>query len=110
LSSFFLKQGDTAPAIDYIVLDEDGVPINLTGSTVTFYMQDMSGNEVIDGGACSLIDAPNGQVRYQWLDGDSDISGLYAAEFLVTFGGGTKRTTPDPGWITVVISSSLRAD
>jgi hypothetical protein len=110
LSSFFLKQGDTAPAIDYIVLDEDGVAINLTGSTVTFYMQDLSGNEKITAGACSLIDAPNGLVRYQWQNADTTESGMFVAEFLVTFAGGTKRTTPDPGWLTIVISSSLRLD
>lgn len=95
--------------MDYVVLDEDGVPINLTGSTVTFYMQDLNGNEKITAGSVSLIDAPNGLVRYQWLAADSDTSGFYIAEFVVTFGGGTKRTSPDPGYITVIISPSIRS-
>lgn len=94
--------------MDYVILDEDGVAINLTGSTVAFYMQDLSGVVKINGSSVSLIDAPNGLVRYQWVTADTDISGFFIAEFVVTFGGGTKRTSPDPGYITVIISPSVR--
>ncbi len=110
MASFFLKQDDTAPVFQYTVLDEDKVAINLTGATVTFYMQDENGIDVITAGTVTITDAANGLVEYQWLAADSDVSGIFSAEFVITFGGGTIRTSPDPGWITVVISGSIRGD
>lgn len=107
-SAFFLKQRDTSPALQYTVKDEDGSAIDLSGATVTFYMQDETGTTVIDGGSVTLVDAANGIVKYEWQDGDSDNAGYFKAEFLVTFGDGTKRTSPDPGWISIVVSGSVR--
>ena len=110
MASFFLKQDDTAPVFQYTVLDEDSVAINLTGATVTFYMQDENGIEVITAGSVTITDATNGVVEYQWLAADSDVAGIFFAEFVITFSGGTIRTSPDPGSIQVVISGSIRGD
>ena len=108
MASFFLKVDDTAPVLSYTVLDEDSVAIDLTGATVTFYMQDENGIDVITAGSVTITDASNGVVEYQWLAADTDVSGYFSAEFVVTFAGGTIRTSPDPGIITIVISGSLR--
>ena len=110
MASFFLKQLDTAPVFQYTVLDEDGVAIVLTGATVTFYMQDENGITIIDNAAVTITDATNGVVEYQWVTADSDVSGIFFAEYVITFGDGTIRTSPDPGWIIVVISPSIRGD
>lgn len=108
MSSFFLKQNDTLPAIQYTFLDEDGDAINLTGATVKIYMQNATdGTTKIDGGSCTVTDAANGVVTYSWADADVDESGLFWAEFVADFSG-EERSSPDPGWLAVVISSSIR--
>lgn len=110
MASFFLKQDDTAPVLAYTTLDENKAVIVLTGATVTFYMQDENGIAVITAAAVTIVDAANGKVEYSWVAADSDVSGIFSAEFVITFGDGTIRTSPDPGWITVVISGSIRGD
>lgn len=110
MASFFLKQLDTAPVLEYTCLDENKAVIVLTGATVTFYMQDENGIAVITDAVVTITDAANGVVEYQWVAADSDVSGYFFAEFVITFGDGTIRTSPDPGWITVVISPSARGD
>jgi len=110
LASFFLKQDDTAPVLQYTVLDENKVAIDLTGATVTFYMQDLNGITIINAGSVTITDAANGVVEYQFLAADSDVSGHFHGEFVITFSGGTIRTSPDPGIITIVISPSIRGD
>lgn len=111
MAAFFLKQGDTAPSIRYTIQDENDVAIDLTGATVAFYMQEVSsGVEKIDGAAATIVDAVNGIVEYQWAAGDSAEANLYLAEFVVTFPGGTQRTSPDPGYIHIVVNPSVRTD
>ena len=71
-------------------------------------MQDQNGIEVISGAAVSITDATNGVVEYSWVAADSDVAGTFFAEFVITFSGGTIRTSPDPGSITIIISGSIR--
>ena len=71
-------------------------------------MQDENGIDVITGAAVTITDATNGVVEYQWVAADSDVAGNFFAEFVITFGGGTIRTSPDPGSITILISGSIR--
>ncbi len=108
MASFFLKVNDTAPVFQYTCLDENKVAIVLTGATVTFYMQDQNGITIIDNAAVTITDAANGVVEYQFVAADSDVAGIFFAEFVITFSGGTIRTSPDPGSIQVVISGSIR--
>jgi len=110
VASFFIKQDDTAPALQYTIKDEDEVAIDVSGSTVKFYMQDEHGVTKIDAGTVTLVDAANGVVSYAWAAPDTDTAGIYYAEFVVTFSDGTIRTSPDPGWISVIISGSVRGD
>lgn len=111
MASFFLKQSDTAPAIRYTVLDENDIPIDLTGATIAFYMQEISnGVEKINGGAAVVIDGPNGVVEYQWVAGDTSEANMYLAEFVITFPGGLTRTSPDPGYIHIIVTPSVRTD
>lgn len=110
MSSFFIKQHDTGPDMEYVLLDEDGAPIDVTGATVTFHMQDDSGVEKIIDGVVTLTTPASGVVTYEWQDGDTDQSGMFFADFLITFAGGQRRTSPNPGWITVIVSSSIRAE
>ncbi|MFQ5524258.1 MAG: BppU family phage baseplate upper protein [Acidimicrobiia bacterium] len=103
-----LKQDDTSPALDYTILDDSNQVVDLTGATVVFYMQDEDGVTVVNGASATITDAANGKVEYQWQAADTDTAGIFKGEFVVTFPDGTIRTFPDPGWIMIVISGSVR--
>jgi hypothetical protein len=95
------------------VKDGDTV-VDLTGKTVKFVMRLLEcadgpspkdGSVVINADAV-VVDAAAGAVRYDWADGDTDVEGLYRAEFKVTTGSRVA-TYPDQGYLTVVIGHAL---
>jgi hypothetical protein len=63
------------------------IPIDLTGSTVTAYMVDSATLKTkIKGATCTVIDAVNGRVEYQWNVNDTNENGTYWIVFKVTNG------------------------
>ena len=95
-STFYIVQGDTKPALT-TTLEHDGIPQDLTGSTVEFHMSNIVVAEA------TVTDASAGQVMYQWQPGDTDIPGLYIAEFEVTYPDGTTETFPNIGALKVFV-------
>ena len=63
--------------------------VNLTGKTVYFRMEDEDGNDVIAGtsAACTVTDAANGKVEYDFQSADVDEAGTYYGYFDVYSGG-----------------------
>lgn len=83
---FFMKQGDTLPSIGATLFDDAGNPLNLSAATVAFSMADQDSGIVASGPAV-VVDGPGGKVRYDWQVGDTDVPGVFRAEWIVTFGG-----------------------
>lgn len=100
MATFTTKRNDTFP-IKATLEDADG-PVDLTGATVKFLMQDLQGNQVVDASA-TITNASQGKVEYNWVSGDVDTAGEFEAEFEVTFSSGKVRTFPNEDYITVVI-------
>ena len=105
-SAFTIKQGDTAPALHATLTDSAGTVIDVTGATIQFQMKlrEHLGNEEVPlkvDAAGAIVNGTGGIVKYDWVAGDTDTEGDYAAEFRVTFAGGTIRTVPNPSFITV---------
>lgn len=105
--SFNIKRNDRSPALSAVLEAPAGSPIDLTGTSVMFFM-------VLDGAsspkvsaAATLVDAANGSVEYDWLGTDTDTAGLYRAEFQVTFAGGVKRTFPEADYIYINVVPDL---
>jgi len=98
--TFFIKQNDTSPAIEYALSTDDG-PVNLTNANVMFYM-----GSIISASA-DVLNATGGIVSYQWQVGDTLNYGFFNAEFEVTYSDGTKETFPNNGYISVHISPDL---
>lgn len=91
---FYLKKGDTYPAIEVQLTDGEGTPVNLTGASVNFRCSVVgTGNLFIDASA-TVTDAALGKVSYQWQTGDTDIVGSYQMEWRVTFSDLTIATFP----------------
>lgn len=100
-----VKQNDTAPSAA-ATLRDGGEAIDLTGATVRFNMAlQNSPTKVSAAGVVS--DAPNGRVRYDWVEGDTDTPGVYQCEWEVTWGDGTVQTFPPSSFLTLTITKEL---
>ena len=103
MADFFLKQNDTSPAIEYTLS-----PLtNLSGASVVFNMTDSDGVVKVNRQAAVVDDAVNGVVQYLWDAADTDTSGLFLAEFEVTFADATVETFPNATDIGVLITRDL---
>ncbi len=103
--TFFIKRGDTSPAIRYVL--EPATTI-LSGATVRFQMRERGGALVID--ASALVTAATGTpaVQYNWLAADTGTAGQFEAEFRVVYADGSIETFPNSGYITVRIAEDVR--
>lgn len=104
---FFIKQGDTAPAIVASLTDADGEIVPLTGATVMFIMKDKLSGEVVVEADGTVTDASGGVVKYDWQPGDTDVPNPYNAEFEVHFADGTYETFPNSKYIVVKVITDL---
>lgn len=98
---FTIKQYNTIPSIEATLLDGAGIPVDLTGSTVTFSMRSLDNAALVINGDAVFVDATAGLVAYQWADGDTDFAGAYIGEFLVIRPGGGKESFPNGDYIEV---------
>lgn len=103
--TFYIKQGDLTPTLDATLLDPNGNPVNLTGTTVRFHMTPVGGAILINQSA-TVVSAATGQVRYTWTGTDTATAGNYLAEFEVTTGG-VQQTYPNDRYISVIITAQL---
>lgn len=98
--SFITKQNDTKP-IEAVLKDRNG-RVDLTGASVKFLMQDLSGNQIVDA-AATVTDASSGEVEYEFDPTETDEDGEFEGEFEVTTSGGIVKTFPHDGYIDIVI-------
>lgn len=109
---FYLKEGDTSPAIKFQLQDEDRNPVNIAGfEQLRFHMQKTdSVNPTVladTSSGVSAVDADKGIVQYEWDEGDTDRAGEYEAEFQVRFSGGDVETFPNRRDIKVEIEEQI---
>lgn len=103
-ATFYLKRGDTLPAMVVTLLDEDGAAIDTAGKTVTFRMHDPARGELK---VNRTAPATAGVVTVTWLATEVDTEGRFIAEFHVDDGAGHVQTVPNYGQLAVVISPAL---
>lgn len=77
------------------VITVDGVPVNLTGSTVKLQMRLVTSSTLKVDTSAVVTDAPNGAVRYDWAALDVDTAGVYVGWWRVTNGSGLVQDTPE---------------
>lgn len=108
MSNWVMKQGDLLPVLDATLLDENGVPINVTGLTVAFHLRKTGATALKVNAACSLVTPNQGLVRYTWVSGDTDTVGEYEGEFEITYAAPTRTLTcPNSGYFYVTINAQL---
>lgn len=103
------RQGDTGPAILATLLDDAGVVVNLTGSTVTLYSRNQSTKAPITtAGVCTLPNATLGQVSYALQTADTLASGIVEFEFKVQFPtSGPLESFPNGKFLIMNVVSSI---
>lgn len=104
---FSIKQGDTLPPIRSILKDaaNNVVPLPV-GTTVKFHLKKVSGSIKVDA-AATIVDVPTAEVKYDWVDGDTDEAGDFVAEWEVTYSGGGTLSVPNTTDIEVKIYPQL---
>ena len=104
-----LKRGDTRHAIKAILKNAQGNPVDLTDCSVSFHMAPPGRPPTISR-QVDIHDAEGGEVWVVFAPGETDVSGVYRAEFRVTYGDGRKETFPNDGYINIQILSDLRGE
>lgn len=118
-ADFYIKRGDTSPALTYRLADANHDPIDLTNADVRFQLGELNrrtggrekvGETIVDAEP-EIVNAENGLVRYHWDESDTAQDGLYGAEFRVTFDPGTEderiETFPNSRFIEVEIHTDV---
>lgn len=104
--TFTIKRGDTSPSLRWELATSE---TRLNGTTVVFNMKRIYGGAlVINRAAAEVVpDVENPTLGYNWTSGDTDVEGLYQAEFEITFADNSVETTPNGGFILVQITNDL---
>lgn len=98
-----MRKGDTWPPLRATLIEADGNPIDLTGATVTFQMEDDNNNEVINSSAI-IESSSEGKVRYDWSPNDTDEVGTFEGDFVIEFPSGQIATVPNREYIPIYIT------
>jgi len=102
-----IKQHDTLPVLRSQVVDDNGLPVNLTGATLVRFTMRLYGATTLAVNAnAALDDAANGWVKYVWQAADTAAARLYSGEFEITLPAG-KMTFPRGAPLRVLIRPDL---
>ena len=105
--TFYIGQNDTAQ--DYVkTLSNSAGAVDLTGATVQLRLRNPATGAVTVG-ACTLTDATNGVVTYEWQPSDTAIAGQFDAKFVVTFPSAQIGTYPNNTTDIVLIGAEIPA-
>lgn len=105
MNRFQVKAGDLKPLPRVQVLNADGSPADLSGaSEIIFRMTPTTPGlrSDVTGVATLPLDDDPSTVEYQWLAGDTDVPGLYEAEYSGVYSD-TQETYPTDGYISIEI-------
>lgn len=105
---FRIKQDSTLPAIEYQTVDGSRQLVSLLGAiSVDFvYRLREAATSTAVTRTATIVDAANGQVRYNWVALDTAVAGEYYGEWVVTFPSGERRF-PDRSYLPFVVEAKL---
>lgn len=101
---FTADAGDTGPPLTYTLLTSGGLPMDLTGYTVTLDLRTSTGIQV-GGGPATVTNAVMGMVSYQWVPNDLSMPGDLTAYWVVSKSG-TVENLPPAGILIRVLGKS----
>lgn len=108
-ASLILKQDDTSPAFQ-AQLTNGGSPLDLTTATAVVVVMKGQFTATIITGNCTITNASQGDVTYQWSGMDTATADTYAVEFKITWSGGGIQTVPNAAASNPTVEIDLRLD
>ena len=106
--TFKIKQNDTKPPLRVTLKDSDGLPADVTGSTVVFSMRvQPTGTTKVDKQAVTLNDASAGDLQYDWTATNTNTADVYEGEFQVTYADASVQTFPNDGYILIDVKDDV---
>lgn len=114
-----IKRGALSPPYRMVLRQANKQPIDLSGCTATFLMRlrgaddptveapmaILQEGDVEDGTAINI-----GMAEYQWVLGDTDVSGIYDVEAEIVDPGGNPIRVPNDSYLEVQILGNLSAE
>lgn len=104
MSTFYMTENDTDPDLEATLKNPDGSAVDLTGASVAFSVMAPRGGGNVFTSSCTITDAANGVVKYNWGSTDTDSPGRYRAQFKATYASGDVEHFPNDGYHTLVIN------
>ena len=92
---FYIKQGDTLPIFAVQLLDDNGNPIDLSGSTVQLWVEGIGVNPK------NMTIYNDAVVTYQFSKEETKNFGTYVAEIRIIYNNGDIITLPTIGSIKI---------
>jgi len=105
-ADFVIRQDDTAPRMIGDLVDGQGTPVDVTGATVHLHLHGLTVEGDMDLTAAVDEETP-GRVYHDWVAGDTDVAGIYAGEWQVTYTNAQIETFPNAGWFLVEVREQL---
>lgn len=103
---FVLKKGATGMPLALSAHQANGLPLNLTGCTVTFTMKDRDGGLKVNAQPCDISDPPTlGLFEYPWIANDLDTPGTYYGTFRIVLVSGKPLVLPNEDTIEIVVEA-----
>lgn len=112
-----IKRGALSPPYRIVLRQANKQPIDLSGCTATFLMRLRGADDptveapmtiLQEGDALTGINV--GMAQYQWVTGDTDVSGIYDVEAEVIDPGGNPLRVPNDSYLELQILGNLSAE
>lgn len=104
MENFVLKKGSTLPKIRFVVdLQRDG---NCTDCTATMRIISQDGLNILEY-TPTITNEAEGIIEYQFLDGETDVPGVYWVEMWVTLPSGETIKLPDGVKMNFIITGDI---
>ena len=111
MDSIRIKRGDIYPTLYKLTWEESGDPIDLTNAKgiTMLAVNDETEEQLFETPKTVEIygAAINGEVLIRWVDGDTDVSGMYRVEFKIEWNDSSILTVPSADIIWMLIMSDL---
>jgi hypothetical protein len=107
MTTFFIKQNDTSPAMLATLQDANNAAVDITAANVRFLMRKVGSTQVTVNQPAVIVTSLSGLVRYDWQAADTAAFGSYQAEFEVTYADASIETFPNDGYIRVEIIDDI---
>jgi hypothetical protein len=108
---FSIKQNDTYPYLAAQLKEskEGGEKelIDLTSAEKVKFVAKLKTGETVIEGECTIVEAKEGKVEYEWASEDTKTAGLYEIEFKITWAPDKVQSVPNEDYDEIEIEASL---